>query len=166
MESLRKIPNHSLYSVTPEGRVFTYRNRKGWITGATDKLGYKRLHATNDAGDRSNLYVHRAVAMAFIPNPLNKPHINHKDSNPSNNHVDNLEWCTHAENMQHSAARGRKPGFKGEDNGHHKYSAELVRLVRRLYASGEYTQMDLKRKFGIPQPTVSVIVRRAQWGHI
>lgn len=46
--------------------------------------------------------VHRIVAAMFIPNPENKPQINHKDWNPSNNHVDNLEWCTDRENKLHS----------------------------------------------------------------
>lgn len=164
-EELKIIPNHSLYSVTRDGRVYTHKLHKGWITGNTDKLGYKRIHATNDSGERSNLYIHRAVAMTYISNPDNKPHINHKDCNPSNNDISNLEWCTHAENMQYSAKLGRKPGMKGEDNPTHKYTAKLINKVRALYKNG-YTQMDIKRQLGIPQPTVSVIVRRIQWRHI
>lgn len=163
---LKKIPNHSNYSVTPDGRVFTHKQRSGWITGATDRLGYKRLNATDDSGSRSNLYVHRAVATAYLPNPDNKPHVNHKDNNPSNNHVDNLEWCTAAENRAHAAKQNRLPRLQGETNGHAKYSDSLIKKIRKLYESGKYTQMDIKREFGIPQPTVSVIVRREQWRHI
>ena len=165
METLKKIPNHSSYSVTPDGRVYTHKNRKGWITGNTDKLGYKRLNATDDAGKRSNLYIHRAVAMTYLSNPNKKPHVNHIDNNPSNNHVDNLEWCTHAENIQHAARQGRMPSLQGELNGNHKYSNAMIKEVRRLYASG-VTQMDIKRKLGVPQPTVSAIVRRVQWRNI
>lgn len=51
--------------------------------------------------------LHRLLALHFIPNPEGKPIINHKDSNPFNNSLDNLEWCTHSENTQHAFKNGR-----------------------------------------------------------
>lgn len=51
---------------------------------------------------KSRIYVHRLVGKLFIPNPENKPFINHKDGDKQNNHYSNLEWCTRSENTIHS----------------------------------------------------------------
>lgn len=65
---------------------------------------------------RHNVSVHHAVASAFIPNPEKKKTVNHIDGNKQNNHVTNLEWNTHSENLKHAHATGLKKGqehFKG-----------------------------------------------------
>lgn len=56
---------------------------------------------------KKKFQIHRLVAQAFIPNPNNKPMVNHIDNDPLNNHVDNLEWVTASENMQHATRQGR-----------------------------------------------------------
>lgn len=69
--------------------------------------GYLYITIRNYEGKkRKHLKVHRLVAKAFIPNPENKPFINHIDGNPLNNNVNNLEWCTHAENIKHASDTG------------------------------------------------------------
>ena len=52
--------------------------------------------------------VHRLVALHFVDNPFEKPHVNHIDNCGTNNHYSNLEWCTHTENMLHSSKQGRQ----------------------------------------------------------
>lgn len=57
-------------------------------------------------GEQKHFYVHRLIAEAFIPNMENKPQINHKDGNPSNNSISNLEWVTPGENIRHAIKMG------------------------------------------------------------
>ena len=59
----------------------------------TNRYGYKMVRLCKN-GDMKAFSVHKLVAMSFIPNPNNYPQVNHKDCNPLNNKVDNLEWCT------------------------------------------------------------------------
>jgi hypothetical protein len=63
--------------------------------------------ALSKYGKATTFSVHRLVAKAFIPNPENKLHINHIDNDGTNNHVSNLEWVTHSENMLHAGKQGR-----------------------------------------------------------
>ena len=69
---------------------------------------------------RSMKRVHRLVAEAFIPNPDNLPMINHKDENPSNNRVDNLEWCTAKYNSNYGTARERMKETRKKNNSNKK----------------------------------------------
>lgn len=71
-----------------------------------DEDGYVRINL-QDKNHKGHRYgVHRLVAAAFIPNPCNKPTVNHKDGNKQNNSVDNLEWATDQEQSDHAIALG------------------------------------------------------------
>ncbi len=69
------------------------------------KNGYKRVCLCRNNNEK-RVGIHRLVAEVFIPNPENKPCVNHKDGNKLNNRVDNLEWCTAKENNQHAIKTG------------------------------------------------------------
>ena len=78
---------------------------------AVNRFGYEYVCLT-DKSKGKKLKVHRLVAEAFIPNPLNKKTVNHIDGNKSNNCVDNLEWSTYLENQHHAIETGLwKPEF-------------------------------------------------------
>lgn len=69
------------------------------------KGGYHRVVLySGSRNEHKQFGVHRLVAQMFIPNPDNFPCVNHKDENPNNNHVDNLEWCTHKYNSNYGTA--------------------------------------------------------------
>lgn len=77
------------------------------LTPHPDPKGYMKIRTSVD-GKKTNIKVHRAVAEAFIPNPFNKPQIDHIDGNKSNNSVDNLRWVTNRENYDYSYANGSR----------------------------------------------------------
>lgn len=89
-----------LYEVSSYGRVRSldkYDSMNRFLRGRilrlfTDGLGYLRAQLYSNS-KRKSFLVHRLVAQAFIPNPDNLPQVNHRDENPSNDNVDNLEWC-------------------------------------------------------------------------
>lgn len=104
------------YSVTSDGRVYSHfkRHDKEWLImdepqkelkPSLNKKGYLRVRLSNVYGKKS-ASVHRLVAIAFIPNPENKPQVNHIDCNKMNNDVSNLEWVTNDENHHHKIDHG------------------------------------------------------------
>lgn len=104
-----------LYEVCDHGLVRsvdrkTTGNRSRMIFGkvlraGVNSRGYLVVSLCKD-GKPKMMRVHRLVAEAFIPNNNGHPCINHKDGNPQNNHVSNLEWCTQKENVQHAYDTG------------------------------------------------------------
>lgn len=94
-----------MYSVSDDGEVFSYvsgRRHSMVLSPGGGALG-KYLTVNLRVGDKRKTYsVHRLVAAAFVPNPDNKPCVNHIDGNPTNNAASNLEWVTQRGNAQHA----------------------------------------------------------------
>ena len=105
-----------LYQVSNLGRVKRLAGKcrvKGGERTVPEKIlkgdirsGYRRVQLCKE-GVWERLLVHRIVTNAFIPNPDNLPCVNHKDENPSNNNVENLEWCTHKYNSNYGTSPDR-----------------------------------------------------------
>ena len=98
MEEWKDIKGYEgLYQISNYGRVKSLgndRNRKEKILkNQSNNKKYEIINLCKN-GKIKRYFIHRLVAEAFIPNPNNLPYINHKDENPSNNYVNNLEWCT------------------------------------------------------------------------
>lgn len=88
------------YSVSDEGKVYSIHGRE--LKPRDNGRGYLYVQICGFDGKRKE-YIHRLVARAFIENPDEKPCVNHKDGNKTNNCAANLEWCTHKENTKHAA---------------------------------------------------------------
>ena len=98
-EMYKKIDND--YAVCSNGDIVSLKYGKVRLLKPDTDRGYKRVTFSN--GDKAKKHsVHRLVASAFLPNPENKPCVNHIDGDPSNNELSNLEWCTYSENEIHS----------------------------------------------------------------
>jgi len=113
-----------------------------------------------------NFIVARLVAAAFIPNPLNKPCVNHIDNNPSNNKINNLEWCTHKENYAHSAKQKRN--CYGERNGFSKLKEKDIINIRKKYMkfSKKTNTCSLAKKYKVCQASIWGIINFISWKHI
>jgi len=104
-------------------------------------------------------YVHRLVAFAFLFPPRG-PEVNHKDGDPSNNHVLNLEWVTHRQNELH--ARRVLKRRVGENHYKAKVTEAQVREIRELIKSGK-SKTEIANVFGITASAVYSICKRKSW---
>lgn len=111
----RPVPGYEEYSVSPDGVVYSKSHRP--LSMHTSNKGYYRVRVYANKG-KHWLYVHQAVAKAFLPNPGNLPCINHKDEIKTNNHVENLEWCTHAYNLKYGSKPSKIAAANQKYKGH------------------------------------------------
>lgn len=101
------IPGFPDYLAYADGKIWSKRTNKFLIPAVDRKTGYNRVTMTNKGRKRKSCYVHRMIALAFLPNPDNLPQINHKDENKSNNKVSNLEWCNAKYNANYGTRNKR-----------------------------------------------------------
>lgn len=138
-----------LYSVDSTGRVYSHRKKK-LMKPDMRRFGYMRVELIKD-GIHKSAGVHRLVALAFIPNPKSLPHINHKDENPSNNNVDNLEWCDQKYNSNYGTSKYRiaeKLAKRGLAKRVLQYSTDGV-FIQEFSSIGEAS-----RKLGIRKSSI------------
>lgn len=135
-EIWKEIKNFPDYMISSYGNVMSlnYRrtHKKHLLKQSTNNYGYKVVCLYNNK-ENKRISVHRLVAQTFIPNPNNKLEINHIDCNPSNNRVDNLEWCTHKENTDY---RDLKKPKTWVSNKH--LTKEEVNIIKKERQLGKY----------------------------
>ena len=98
-------PEDNNYLIYPDGRIWSKKSNK-FLSPAKVGRGYLQVNLTIN-GKKSNYYVHRLVAEAFIPNPNNYPQVNHIDENKENNNYYNLEWVTSKQNINYGTRNSR-----------------------------------------------------------
>ncbi len=168
------IPDLSGYDVSNLGRVrsWWYPRRSSKASGfmSSPRLmkpyyhyGYPQviLHKNRKPYSRK---IHRLVALSFVSNPMNKPHINHINCVRSDARADNLEWVTPKENMAHAVSVGRFK-HRGSQKNVSKLTEEQVLSIRERAARGEYHRI-IAADFNVDRSLIGLISRRRIWTHI
>lgn len=153
LESRLEVSNTGLIRTVPR-KFAPYQKILGF---EINRHGYYRVQ---------HLAVHRLVAKAFLPNSKNLPQVNHKDGDKSNNHVDNLEWCTSQYNNKHAFRTGIRISKKGEDWYASKLTEKQVLEIRSKYIPYKYTMKQLAEEYGLKRQSIWSIIRRKNWKHI
>jgi HNH endonuclease len=136
METWRQIHDYPTYEVSDLGnirnslRVFGYKNKSNNnLKPQPFKTGYAGIDLCK-GNTKKRFLIHRLVAQAFIPNPENKPCVNHKNGIRNDNRLINLEWVTKSENTQHAIKNNRLNPPVGERSGSTKLDNTSVLIIR------------------------------------
>lgn len=108
--------------------------------------------------------VHRIVAEAFVPNPDNKPEVNHVNGTKTDNIATNLEWVSRSENAAHAYQSGlthASPVY-GSDNGNSRLNHKSAESIRKMSAEGK-SSYEIAKRFGVNPSTIQRVLRRETW---
>jgi len=161
--------NGTDYHISNHGRV---RNSRGmvlspfFITGGINKNETYLAIRIRVNNKRYSRLIHRLVALAFIPNPDNKPQVNHKDGNKENNYDWNLEWNTRKENMKHAAQAGLLKPRYGSTSPFSKHTEIQIHEVCKLMEKGGLTVNELSSLTGVSTKTINGIFRYGKWAQV
>lgn len=158
------------YEVSSLGRIrrikagYGATKERGRVLKPTkNERGYLQINL-NKQGKRVTRKLHFLVASAFLGERPNGYEINHKDANKENNHLDNLEYCTHTENMRHAFQRNLRKHARGEQNGMSKLTKQQVREIRELAKT--MMQKDIAQIYGVVPSVIQSIVSNRTWKHL
>lgn len=141
------------YQISSKGEIWNLRDNS-WQTQTQNPNGYMKVLLCLN-GVREQHLVHRLVAMHFLPNPYQHPQVNHRDGDKTNNTVDNLEWVSRVDNIQHALQTGLRGGYMSLN--------DKLALVQRVLA-GELIR-DLAKETNRREESLSGMLRRAAQQH-
>ena len=156
--NIKRINKFKNYWVTCDGRIIS-TIRGSFLKQFINPKGYKQILFPGFSSNKVTFKVHRLVAELFIPNPDNKPQINHIDGNKTNNHYTNLEWCTNKENQIHAIKTGLVKAKTDEEANQAKLTNKQVKEIRTLFKDGKYTISELGKMYNVTGTAISYILQ-------
>lgn len=151
----------SLTRIVRNGTGFCPKNGR-ILRQNTNTKGYLLVGPTVNRVQRTRP-VHRLVAEAFIPNPLNLPEVNHKREPKTNNRVTNLEWSSSEDNMAHAVRNGLRA--RGDELPMTKLKPVQIPLIRKMLRQG-ISMGRIARKFGVNHGAIRGIKTGRSWRYI
>ena len=137
-------------------KQFTRIVKGGILKPGIGSVGYREVRIKINGKGILKL-LHRLIAEAFIPNPENKPEVNHKDGNKLNNEIENLEWVTHSEQRQHAYDTGLQIGAIGSKSHTSVLTEEDIPTIRKRLIEGD-SQSEIARDYGVHTSIIHGIV--------
>lgn len=144
------LDDYPRYKISKDGRIYSMTHQT-IMKGSTTEEGRRSVTISDKNKKLKTMYVHRLVAFAYLDNPNNYPIINHISGDPSDNSVENLEWCTYSQNSRHAYDTGlnnNKSGVSriGEDGIEIERFDSIANASRATGISPSYIQGSLKNR--------------------
>lgn len=159
MQMWKVLKRNSNYCVNEQGEVLSLRKNKV-LSPKRNWDGYLRVQLW-EHNSCEYVSIHRLVAEEFIPNPMNKPFVNHIDGNKSNNSVNNLEWCTQQENIQHAWDTGLSKTHLNSKLSKAVWQCDRLGDKIKMFPS----TMEVERQLGINHVNVSYACKHNSFAH-
>lgn len=151
-----------LYEINNIGNV---KNRHSSILSERIKKGYNTCRLSKN-GVYKEHSIHRLVASAFIPNPENKPQVNHINGIKSDNRVSNLEWCTISENTKHALDLGLLKIRRGEQVKNSILTEKDVLEIRKNTNVSNLEKKRLSLLYKVSYSTIDDVITRRRWAYL
>ena len=145
------------YSITCDGKIWSHA-RNHWLSTVLIGHGYNSCRLHSNTNKPKTVLVHRLVALMFIPNPENKPTVNHIDGNKLNNCVLNLEWATYLENNRHAVINNLRNTII--------HPKQIRKICKFISQHKNYTTQKIADTFKVSWGTIANIRNREAWIHI
>lgn len=169
IEIWKKANGYSTYEVSNLGRIKTFNwkgsGRESILKPALDKSGYLRTVLKGDDGISKTIKVHRVILNTFKPQN-NILEVNHINGIKTDNRVENLEWVTRKQNIQHSIDNNLQYVLRGEEIGNSKLKEKDVIYIRLNYKPRICTKKNLAEKFNVKESTIKDIILGRTWKHL